>query len=153
WINTQRANFKIGKMNADHIKLLQSIGFNWAPMDESWNIHYVELADFFKKHGHCDIRKKDNAELAYWVTELRKNGKRRGLSEARLAQLATLKFEWNPHEADWEKQYKALLNYKALRGDCIVPADWAKNKSLGRWSPPSETTKTPVGYSASVLRG
>ena len=133
WINTQRSDYKKGKMQTNHIALMEKLNFPWAPMDESWNIRYAELVAFKKRYGHCDVRMADNSALAEWVKELRRNTKRRGMSEERIAQLTALGFVWNPHDADWESQFQALSEYRALHGNCNVPPIYPANQSLGRW--------------------
>ena len=40
---------------------------------------------------------------------------------------------WDPQVADWEEQFAALEAYKALKGNCNVPAKYPENPSLATW--------------------
>ena len=133
WVNKQRESYKKGKLREDQIAMLEKLGFVWNPVDEAWNIRYEELVAFKKRHRHCDVRERDNLKLAQWATELRKRGKRRGLSADRLAQLDSLGFVWDTRKTAWDEMFVALSAYRAVHGNCNVPATWPENERLGHW--------------------
>jgi hypothetical protein len=116
----------------DRVEQLDKLGFVWAPMDESWNIRYAELVEFKNQHGHCNARERDNPKLAQWMTEVRKNRKRRGFPPERLAQLNVLGFVWDARENDWDEMFAILIEYKMRYGDCNVPVTY-ENQKLTRW--------------------
>ena len=133
WINKQREDNKRGKLNSVQIERMDDLGFVWAPLDESWNARFGRLADFKNRHGHCDVRKRDDVRLAEWVNDLRKRRKT-SLPQDRAEALDALGFDWDSClERDWEEMFAALVEYKRSRGDCNVPPVWTENMTLGRW--------------------
>jgi hypothetical protein len=46
-------------MNADRIKLLEDIGFNWTVRDAHWDGMYDTLKEFKTKHGHTNVSTHD----------------------------------------------------------------------------------------------
>jgi len=133
WVNKQREDYKRGKLNAVQIERMDDLGFIWAPLDESWNARFGRLADFKNRHGHCDVRERDDVRLAEWVNDLRKRGKT-SLPQERTEALDTLGFDWDPClERDWEEMFAALVEYARVQGDCNVPPEWPEQLKLGRW--------------------
>eukprot|EP00526_Cylindrotheca_closterium_P029280 CAMPEP_0113620114 /NCGR_PEP_ID=MMETSP0017_2-20120614/10236_1 /TAXON_ID=2856 /ORGANISM="Cylindrotheca closterium" /LENGTH=178 /DNA_ID=CAMNT_0000529745 /DNA_START=634 /DNA_END=1167 /DNA_ORIENTATION=+ /assembly_acc=CAM_ASM_000147 len=71
----------------------------------------------------------------------RKNDKKQTIVwKKRFAQLEALGFEWGvpvlqslPNEDVWQERLNELLEYKEANGDCRVPAEYEKNKKLGKW--------------------
>ena len=55
WCQTQRGNYKKGKLSKDRIQLLDHIGFSWNQLEVYWQNKYAEL----KKHKKLKIIKKD----------------------------------------------------------------------------------------------
>ena len=63
------------------------------------------------------------------------------MTAERAAKLEALGFVWDPpngsnkqfNEVQWEVQLARLAAYKAARGDCSVPQQWAEDPKLGRW--------------------
>lgn len=132
WVNKLREDYKKGKVPGDQVAMLNTLGFVWVPLEESWNIRYAELVEFKNKYGHCDVRERDNLKLAQWLTELRKKWKRKGLPPERLAELDVLGFVWDTREDDWDEMLTMLTGYKVQHGDCNVPATH-ENQKLARW--------------------
>ncbi len=133
WINKQREAYKKGNLDEGRIARLAKLGFVWAPMDESWSILVADLVKFKEKHGHCNVRARENPKLAESVAGLRKQKKRERLLPERLDQLNALGFVWDARKAEWDEMFAALSDYKAIHGDCNVPAAWPENERLGRW--------------------
>jgi hypothetical protein len=52
-------------MTPFRIQALESLGFNWAICLIPWNDRLIELADYKKVHGHCNVphRYSDNSKL------------------------------------------------------------------------------------------
>ncbi|GBL46118.1 helicase, putative [Sulfuriferula multivorans] len=132
WVNKLREDYKKGKVPGDQVAMLNTLGFVWVPLEESWNIRYAELVEFKNRYGHCDVRERDNLKLAQWLTELRKKWKRRGLPPERLAELDVLGFVWHTREDDWDEMLTMLTEYKLQHGDCNVPVTH-ENQKFARW--------------------
>lgn len=89
-------------MNAERIKMLESIGFVWDSHQATWEKMLEELKDFKKEHGHCEVPSKypDNLALATWVSRQRAqyklycNNESNGMPENRVAALNKVGFKW-----------------------------------------------------------
>ena len=131
WIHGQRKEYvKFCKkepnvnMYEEWIKLLNDLGFDWAPMskggsfndmlkkrtsekfDNKWDSHYKDLCKFRKETGHCYVfRNGENATLAGWVHTQRKQkklldtGKHSSLNPQRIELLDKIGFDWRPSES------------------------------------------------------
>lgn len=93
------------------------------------------LEAFIQQHGHSSISRRDpeNAELAYWVTDLRMNKRNGLLTPDMVARFDKMGFDWNPVEDRWEQRYEELVKYKEKHGDCNVPQSFPENPQLSYW--------------------
>jgi len=100
WVFKQKGKAKI---NAERIKLLDSIGFEWDPQKVQWRAMYKKLCQFVRKHGHAKVPKGylEDTELANWVRNQRLEhrnwgqGKRSGMTSERFDLLDELGFVWS----------------------------------------------------------
>jgi hypothetical protein len=46
WADSQRKQYKKGKLNADSIAMLENLGFQWSPKEERWMAYYSELVAY-----------------------------------------------------------------------------------------------------------
>jgi len=67
------------------------------------------------------------------VHEQRKRYKKGKLSKERVDQLETMGFAWDQLDADWEKMFIALCEYRHKNGHCNVPQRYFENRALGIW--------------------
>jgi len=89
----------------DRISRLDAVGFEWSPGCGlvSWETRFLELLDYKKKHGHCNVPQRDHGPLGKWVDTQRqtfrdvRNGKRKMTSktQARLDKLELVGFQWS----------------------------------------------------------
>jgi hypothetical protein len=87
------------QLSEEQIKLLDSIGFDWEPLDADWNRHFEKLLEFINKYNHPYVKAKDCEieGLGSWVSWLRCN--KNNLSKEKIAQLDSVGFEWDTYEA------------------------------------------------------
>jgi hypothetical protein len=140
WVSTQRLNYRRGNLAEDRIKRLEDIGFLWELLELSWEEMFVELIEYKKNHGDCNVPQHwaENKQLGMWVANQRKNYRIGKLSEDRIKRLEDMGFVWKrisyiPSKLSWEENFEALKEYKKNHRDCNVPPRWAENKQLGRW--------------------
>ena len=102
----------------------------------SWDERYGELIAYKGRFGDCRVLDKwpENPQLGTWVLVQRRTKKTGELSEERILRLNAIGFLWDPFDADWEKQFTALLEYKERYGDCNVPTRWRENRPLATWT-------------------
>jgi hypothetical protein len=79
---------------------------------QKWNINYLELVDFHKKHDHCLVPSTLKNRLSNWVVHQRthrRNSKDKRVTADRIARLDRLGFDWAPDYKDnWDSMYKQL---------------------------------------------
>jgi len=117
---------------------LNKAGFIWSMIDEYWQIMFRELIAFKQIHGHFKVSEKRSGseKLGTWVVRMRK-AKRYGigqnLSEEQIKLLDSIGFDWDPAEADWNRNYKKLLKFIDENDHCLVPLKRCKIEGLGWW--------------------
>lgn len=149
WINDQRQLKRRGLLAPERILRLEGLGFRWIPRvgsefaapavsekhplaTRTWDNMYSELAEFFRKSGHCDVTETwvGGPELAHWVVlqrELKASGR---LENDRELKLNELGFSWALFDARWEQKFSALKAWleTTRRGRKVAPAP-----ALSRW--------------------
>ena len=130
WQHTQRKFRQLGKLSAERIALLDSIGFRWLPRSrrnreevvvspdgnvsphKTWDEMHTALAEFFKLQGHCNVPLDWSAdpELAHWVHWQRVARKRKTLTQEQIRRLDEMRFAWTAHEADWDAMFEELVD-------------------------------------------
>jgi hypothetical protein len=123
---------------------LNSIEFEWntpkgyfmsLKHNSQWKKKFIELVEFKKKYGHCNLRAgKEHAvysSLYYWA--LAQKGhyykKNKNLTLERIEKLNSIGFDWTlgtakinkkRNDAYWEKQFNKMIEYKHKYGHCNV---------------------------------
>jgi hypothetical protein len=107
----------------------------------AWEDRLIELADYCKVHGHCNVPQNynENSKLASWVRtqrdqyRLQQEGKMSSMTTLRIQQLESLGFEWRVCIITWEDRLSELADYRKVHGHCNVPHRYSKNPKLGEW--------------------
>ena len=83
WVMHKRAAFKNKRLAQDQIDKLNKLGFFWGkgfPEPPSWDNRFRELIKYKDTFGHCNVPVNADpslmTDLAKWVMEQRKQGKR-----------------------------------------------------------------------------
>ena len=109
WVGNQRTQYRLrreGKhsfLTEERIKLLEDLGFEWSPQDNSWNDLHRLLVEYEAEHGNCLVPQHypDNKALGKWVDKqrtqyrLRREGKQTPLTEDRIKLLDEVGFVWS----------------------------------------------------------
>ena len=135
WVFLQRQYYHEAKLSRAKFKLLDSIGFEWDPLETFWQQMFEELKSFRKKNGHCNVPAKypDCPQLGRWVNRQRNCFVNAKLSKERIQKLLAAGFEWDPHAIFWEKMFEELKIFKGKNGHCIVPYNYSRCPQLGTW--------------------
>jgi len=120
--------------------------------EETWWANYKELTAYMKEHEihHVhDIPLK--SKLDDWVRSVRSQFQELQqqartpktnapsptptMSREQIQAMTELDLHWYlaPREAQWERRYFELLQYKKQHGDCCVPISYQANKPLANW--------------------
>jgi hypothetical protein len=97
------------------------------------------LAEFKKKHGHCNVPSKylPNPSLGIWVGNVRRRKKLGGRDPELACRLDELGFSWvlrrrAVRRHDWSTMFAALAGFKKQHGHLRVPRD-CKHGQLAMW--------------------
>ena len=135
WVVTQCTQRKANRLAAERKAKLDSIGFVWESHEQSWNRMFEKLKIYKQNYGDCLVPKEydEDKSLGLWVRAQRMQRKANRLEAERKAKLDSIGFVWESHEQSWNKMFEKLKIYKQNHGDCLVPTEYDKDKSLGQW--------------------
>jgi len=154
WVRNQRMQHNHGKMRADRVAKMDSIGFPWrlragrkVPTQpdevepaESWKAKLEMLKAYKMEHGTCNVPRTsegDDRKLSHWVGLQRARKAANKLSAYEIEELDKLGFEWvllaKAERPGWQLQFEALKAFAQEHGHCKVPAKWEENPKLAKW--------------------
>ena len=125
WCNNQRVRKRKGKLKANQIKLLEDLGIDWNPKDNSWGEYYEKLKIFKIEEGHLDVPSKH--EIGIWVVNQRKLFNTNKLSTERIKLLDDLGFIWDTQKFRWEKNFN-IIKEKGCNSNFVL-----KDPILRNW--------------------
>jgi hypothetical protein len=139
WVSTQRSNFKLGKLESNKVKQLESIpGWTWDPLEELWNKGFNLLSRYYEENKNIDISTKFvfiGFNLGQWVGVQRKNYKLKVLDSSRIEKLESIPgWTWDPLQNIWNETFASLIEYsktnsvKSISRRCVF-----NNYKLGVW--------------------
>lgn len=133
WMANQRE--RQGQLAPGRIRRLEKLGIVWEPLRTHEKNMFAALQEFRTEHGHCDVPAKwpRNPMLGLWLFKKRKLAKEGKLNAKLVKRLESLGVTLNPNEAQWEKMFVALREFKREHGHCNVPHLWPQDRSLGMW--------------------
>jgi hypothetical protein len=112
--------------------------------DLIWDTRYIELVEWKKAHGHCEVPQK-NGSLGRWVHRQRESKHKNNMSAERDKKLIDLGFVWRQKTSrptdTWDERFEQLVEYRNELGDCNVPQSYEKTPGLGRWVNRQRTAK------------
>jgi len=139
WIVTQRQKFHEGLLSNQRIKILESVGFDFNEVQDTFLKNVNLLKEYFTKHGDTnvpqDYRTTDGFALGLVVTRLRAQKKREELSSEQITELNSINFIWDAIEYKWNQAIIELQGYISIHGDALVPAKFITKDgfNLGKW--------------------
>lgn len=123
WAQTQRQDFKLGKISPDRVAKLNEIGFVWGIRDNcGWMHRYRELIEYRDQNGHCNVPQqyKLNKALGPWVDKQRQKFKKGLMSEKHQDLLNNIGFEWvraKTPNRDYSKPKRQTDQEQNIEGD------------------------------------
>lgn len=106
---------------------------------EEWEDRFLDLEAFTAKHRHCRVpRSGSYLRLHHWLyrqKRMKREGVReeRVLDQGRIDRMEALGVEWDRQpspQAQWTRNYKALLQFKEEHGHFQLPKEWTE---LRQW--------------------
>ena len=124
-------------LSEEKIDLLNQIGFDWNPIQNTWDERYRALLKFKEEYGHTQVPKDQDSKLFFWVKNQRMNIYRNSISPERKALLlktgildvnTAIQLALIPI-----KTLNLLKQYYLIHGHINVPQLDKENKYLGRY--------------------
>ena len=135
WINTQRQDFKKGRLDVSYQRRLENLGMSWQPFADQWERSFALLEQFKEREGHCNVpqgHEEDGIKLGLWVAKQR--ARRERLDESYQRRLENLGMSWDPLAEQWERHFALLEQYCEREGHCDVPRSHEEDEvKLGIW--------------------
>jgi hypothetical protein len=112
---------------------LDSIGFDWSPIESAWNAQYSKLVTNMSQNGHCNVPKEypQDPSFGKWVSHQRMD--RETMDEQKCMSLDKIGFDWDPFKTAWDDNFQRLEAYKDRHGHCNVPKIYPQDQSLAYW--------------------
>ena len=134
WLVHQRVLRSTGRLAREREGLLEAVGVTWNTVEAQWEEKFERLVAFGKREGHVDIPRDypDDVELAHWVSNQRAFKRRERITPERVARLEAIGFRWDPKDAAWDEQLRALAAFARGEGHCNVPSTF-RDRSLASW--------------------
>jgi len=135
WVNYQRHIYKKQQLSSDKIQQLESIGFEWKPLNNQWQKMFKKLLQFKEQHHNCNVQRpfQEDQALASWVSTQRYAYKKQQLSRDKIQQLESIGFEWERHNNQWQQMVGQLLKFKEQHNHCNVPQRFQQDQALASW--------------------
>ncbi len=124
WLNTQRVQYKQGKLSKDRVDKLNAIGMVWEPKrgsfknnNEQWNKKYKLAAEYFQKNGDLQIPydyEIEGIKLGGWIYTQKKMYIKGDLSENHFKKLDAIGMIWG------DKQINQNLNNNQFYKESMI---------------------------------
>lgn len=123
WVRRQRAAGTRGLLPPEQHRKLEALGFMFDVRQSAWEDGYAELAEFERRHGHCDVTSHDGG-VYEWTIAQRKSLRAGRLSPEREKRLEGIGFRFvvaEPKEDRIERRLGRLEEFRAKHGHLLVP--------------------------------
>ena len=153
WIQTQRSQFRIGKLSLDRIERLNGLpDWSWGVRDALLEQGITQLKTFMKTFGHLDVPHPyvttGGYRLGAWVSQKRVRYRKDKLSEITISALEALPgWTWqagikrsglsqgliNFHTDNWNTKYEIAKRFSIQFGHCSFPKTLLEGEDLASW--------------------
>jgi hypothetical protein len=143
WVNMQRMARRRAKLDPDRQARLEALpGWEWNPLDDSWEGAFETLQRFVQHNGHSRVPQdfvQDGVRLSAWLNRQRMARRKGTLDPQRAARLEALPgWSWDiaaPRMlASWEQAFDALQRFAHRERHTRVPEKHVEGSlRLGAW--------------------
>lgn len=134
WLIRQRSAYQQGKLSAEKISALDSLGFDWRSTQERrWETAYEKAAAYHARHGHLVVTKEDK-ELQQWLSSQRNKYRDGKLSVKEIQALDALGMIWET-DSTWDSFFAEAERFYEAQGHLDIPAAYVTESGmqLGHW--------------------
>ena len=133
WVTRQR--YAASRLTPSKLSQLNSLGFEWKPLEDQWEDGFRHLEFFVKRNNHCLVPKahvENGFRLGQWVGVQRSRTNQ--LSDERKSRLNSFGFVWDSFAARWEEGFEKLSGFVKREAHCRVPQLHIEDGyRLGQW--------------------
>jgi len=135
WVSTQRRfKAKGRRLTPARIQRLESIGFEWKPLDAYWEKMFAQLKIALQAATNdVPCYRKLPRKLHSWAAAQRKHKLEGTLTSDRIQKLDAVGFSWDPTAEYFDYRLKQLMAFKRRFGHCNVPVNYPRNQGLAHW--------------------
>jgi len=139
WQDTQRGNYKKGKLSQDRIRHLEKLGFIWEKLEEQFEKGFQETLLYKERTGNPNAttiyKTHEGYRLGTWQRSQRQIYSKGKLSTIRIKRLEEIGFTWELLEEQFERGFQETLIYKKSTGTPNVTCDYKTPEGylLGKW--------------------
>jgi Helicase associated domain len=153
WVKRQRFQYKMlqqgnmakaAEMNAEKIRLLEELGFDWAlrvgpnaQSHEDWMESYEGLRQYYEEHGHSKVTEDEDKELFEWIRnqQVQLSKHESDLSEEQVSLLQDCEIEVAvARESKMEDRTQELKEFVEKHGHGVIPLTYPANPKLANWA-------------------
>lgn len=141
WIKHQRQGYKGNQkpLSIEQVALLDSIGMQWNPFQQSWEEGYSYAKMFYEEFNHLLVPQElvyKGFSLGKWINvqRVKKDKYRCGYPE-RIHRLEQIGMVWNAKDSQWYIGYSFAKEYFNINGNLLIPSDYITPSGfkLGIW--------------------
>jgi len=139
WIQSNRQDYKSGRLDEDKIRRLEKIGMVWDVEQKQWEQQYEAASAYYRENGNLDIPSKyetpEGLKLGQWLQRMRRDYKKGVLRRERVERLEAIGITRDIADRQWEEFYGVARRYYQERGALrIAPKYVAPDGTrLGTW--------------------
>lgn len=143
WLAQQLKVQRGSNLPEKQFRQLEKLGVDFGESDnqtsrdwqERWEERLKELADFQRRHGHCQVsrRSAEHHGLAVWLQNQRTRQNQGRLPPECWGQLQKLGVQLGRTSLNWDKSFSELAAYQKKHGHCDVPCHSKIDRKLGHW--------------------
>lgn len=130
WADAVRLRWRQGRLPTRHYRKLSQLGFNFAPLDSSWEANFQSLEQFVRDTGHCTPSFIEEPRLSSWLAAQRRRYANGSLFWNRKQRLYNLGVDLRPPSAVFAANIALLKRCYYDEGTLKLPPH---EKRLRQW--------------------
>jgi len=147
WVAIQRRFRAQGRLKAERLKTLESIGFACHLWMNTGRNGSRSCAVSARSVGTATCPAMGTEPQVGHVGEHAAVTPAEGaVEEEKIQRLDELGLRWDPIREDWEQMFEALLAFKSTHGHCLVPDKRKEANGLSAWWRPSGARRRQAGW-------
>ena len=139
WLRGVKNQYRGGKLSAERIEKLESIGIEWeSVLVRNWANYYELAKQYYKEHGDLNVNAHyeiNGVKLGTWISSQRESFKKGRLSDEQINKLNEIGMSWQRFSGKWDNAFEYAKKYAEEHGALDPPAEYKSDDgfALGAW--------------------